>query len=61
MAFVIAALLLLAFVANVTMGAVMRAPIFGNVIEMLVLFGASIAFVAGILRAEAREKSREQR
>lgn len=60
MAFVIAAVLLMVFVANVTMGAFSSAPFFGNVIEMLVLFGASIAFVAGILRAEARQKSNEQ-
>lgn len=57
MAYIIAALLLLAFTANVVIGAVSAAPLVGNVAEMIILFGASIAFCVGILRAEAREKA----
>ncbi|MEL6205512.1 MAG: hypothetical protein AAFR47_09395 [Pseudomonadota bacterium] len=53
MAFLIAALLLAFFVANVTVGAVTGTPWIGNVAEAIVLFGSSIAFVAGILKREA--------
>jgi len=56
MAFVIAAVLLVAFVANVSIGAVTGTPILGNVTEMVLLFTASIAFVAGILKREAAAK-----
>jgi len=56
MAFVLAAILLVLFVANVTIGAVTGSPIVGNVTEMLVLFTASICFVAGILKREAAER-----
>lgn len=59
MAFLVALGLLAVFVANVVMGAVAGAPFFGNVVEMIVLFGASIAFVIGILRAEARRKGQQ--
>jgi len=57
MPYVVAAALLTAFVANVTIGAITKAPPVSNVVEMLVLFGAAIAFCVGILRSEAREKS----
>lgn len=59
MAFLVALGLLAVFVANVVMGAVAGAPFFGTVAEMIVLFGASIAFVIGILRAEARRKGQQ--
>ena len=54
----IAALLLSAFIANVVIGAVGQAPIVGLVAEMLILFGAAIAFSIGILRSEAQENSK---
>lgn len=57
MALLVAAVLLAAFVANVTIGAVSGTPVIGNVSEMLILFGASIAFVAGILKREAEVKN----
>lgn len=60
MAFLIAAVLLAAFFANVVFGAISGTPIVGNVVEMLVLFGASIAFVAGILRQEAKQKIKQE-
>ena len=56
MAFVIAAVLLVAFTGNVTIGAITGTPILGNVSEMIMLFTASIAFVAGILMREAAAK-----
>ena len=56
MAFVIAAALLVAFTGNVVIGAVTGTPIVGNVSEMIMLFSASIAFVAGILMREAAAK-----
>lgn len=59
MPYFIAAALLLAFVVNVTIGAITRAPPASNVVEMMVLFGAAIAFSIGILRSEARKKSDE--
>lgn len=57
MPYLIALVLLGAFVVNVVVGAVGEAPIVGIVWEMLILFGASIAFSVGILRSEARAKS----
>ncbi len=56
MPFIVAGVLLALFVANVTIGAISAAPIVGNVAEMLILFAASIFFVAGILQREAAEK-----
>ena len=53
----IALVLVLAFTANVVVGAVGDAPIVGNVTEMLILFAAAIAFSVGILRSEARATS----
>ena len=59
MPYAIALVLLLAFIANVVIGAVGDAPIVGIVTEMLVLFGAAIAFSVGILRSEARQKDKD--
>ncbi|MEM6460444.1 MAG: hypothetical protein AAF724_00855 [Pseudomonadota bacterium] len=52
-----AALLFLVFVANVVIGAIAGSPVFGDVTEMLILFAASLCFVAAILRREADAKS----
>lgn len=41
------------FVANLVLGSVSNAAFLGNVGEMLVLLGASVAFVVGILAREA--------
>lgn len=60
MPYLIALVLVAAFTANVVVGAVGDAPIVGNVTEMLILFGAAIAFSVGILRSEAREKSKNE-
>ena len=56
MALLAACLLFLAFVGNVVMGAVTGSPVVGDVPEALILFAASIAFVAEILRREAAAK-----
>ena len=56
MAFLAAFILLLAFTANVAFGAVNGNPILGSVAEMLLLLGASCAFVVGILKREAQSK-----
>ncbi|WP_419909938.1 hypothetical protein [Hoeflea sp.] len=48
------------FFANVLVGAVTGSPIFGDVAEMLVLFAASILFVAAILRSEADARNQEK-
>ncbi|MBT8460268.1 MAG: hypothetical protein HKP37_03000 [Boseongicola sp.] len=58
MALIIAALLVIVFVANVIIGS-MGDPILGNVAEMLLLFGASGCFVYTVLKKEAAEKSQE--
>ncbi|QGY00217.1 hypothetical protein EI983_18880 [Roseovarius faecimaris] len=60
MPYVIALVLLVMFVGNVVIGAVGQAPVVGIVAEMLILFGAAIAFSVGILRSEAREKSKQE-
>lgn len=57
MPYLIATTFLVAFVLNVTIGAIWKSPVVGNVGEMLMLFGAAIAFSIGILRSEARQKS----
>ncbi|MGS4946103.1 hypothetical protein ACVDG3_11540 [Meridianimarinicoccus sp. RP-17] len=55
MALIISGLFMLAFVANVVLGAFTpQAPV-GDVGEMLLLLGASVAFVAAILMREAAE------
>ncbi|MEM9317450.1 MAG: hypothetical protein AAGA70_00385 [Pseudomonadota bacterium] len=59
MAFLVSAILLVVFVANVSFGAVNGDPVLNNVTEMLILFGAAIAFVAAILKREA-EANRAQ-
>ncbi len=59
MPYLISLVLVAAFTANVVVGAVGDAPIVGNVAEMLILFGAAIAFSVGILRSEAGAKSEE--
>jgi hypothetical protein len=56
MALVISGLFMLAFVANVVLGAYTAQALFGDVGEMLLLLGASVAFVAAILTREAAEK-----
>lgn len=56
MPYLIALVLLLAFVANVVSGTGGNTPFVGIVTEMLILAGAAIAFSVGILRSEAREK-----
>ncbi len=53
MTLAISAILFAVFAANVVWGAVTGSPVLGDVSEMLVLFAASIAFVAVILRREA--------
>ena len=56
----ISAILFAVFVANVVMGATTGAPILNDVQEMLLLFAASIAFVAAIIRREARNNEDNQ-
>ncbi len=57
MALVISGLFMLAFVTNVVLGALTaRAPV-GDVGEMLLLLGASVAFVAAIATREAAAKA----
>jgi len=62
MALIIAALLVVAFVANVAIGSIAGDPILGNVSEMLLLLGASCLFVFTVLKkeAEAKENSKNQ-
>ena len=60
MAYLVALALLGVFIANVVMGAVSNAAFFSNVVEMLVLFAAAIAFSVAILRAEARAKEQSK-
>lgn len=57
MALALAALLFAVFVANVAMGALASQPFLGDIGEMLVMFAASIAFVAAILKREADRKA----
>jgi hypothetical protein len=59
MPYLIALALVLAFTANVVLGAIGDGRFFGNATEMLVLLAAAIAFTVGILRSEARAKSRK--
>ena len=51
-----AAVLLAAFVINVTLGSITGSPVLGNVAEMCLLFAASIAFVVAILQRETAER-----
>jgi hypothetical protein len=57
--FIAALILLVAFTANVVMGALGDARFVGNVAEMVVLLAAAIAFVVGVLQREARDKKDE--
>lgn len=57
MGLLVAAVLLVAFVANVTMGSITGSSPLGNTAEMVLLFCASIAFVVDVLKREARAKS----
>ena len=52
----LAAVLFSVFIANVVMGATGGTQFLGDVGEMILLFAASIAFVAAIIRAEAAAK-----
>ncbi|MEM1050281.1 MAG: hypothetical protein AAGL24_29285 [Pseudomonadota bacterium] len=56
MALLATGLLFLVFIANIGLGAFTGSRMFGDVPEMLVLFAASICFVAAILRREADVK-----
>jgi hypothetical protein len=56
LALILAALLLVIFIANVAYGSVAGAPVLGNVSEMVLLFAASISFVVAILKREAAAK-----
>ena len=59
MSIIIAVLCLLAFVANVAIGAITGTPPVDNLVaEMLTLFAASIAFVVFILKREAQEREK---
>ena len=59
MPYLIALVLVVAFTANVALGAMGGTRIVGNVAEMLILFAASISFSVGILRSEARAKAQQ--
>ncbi|MEM1274512.1 MAG: hypothetical protein AAGF88_11885 [Pseudomonadota bacterium] len=59
MGLVIAAVLLVGFVVNVAIGSVSGAAPLGNVAEMVLLFCASIAFVADVLRREAQAQQHD--
>lgn len=61
MALLAATALFLVFIANVVVGAFAGTPMFGDVTEMLILFAASICFVAAILRREADAKTTNQK
>ena len=58
MALWIAAALFVAYMANVTVGAMTGTPFLNNVHEMLLLWGVSIAFVVAILKRERVEGKR---
>lgn len=62
-ALIVAGILFSVFVANVVLGSTSNAAFLGNVGEMLVLLGASVAFVVAILAREAaaREKAAHRR
>ncbi|MFD1344441.1 hypothetical protein [Litorisediminicola beolgyonensis] len=57
---IIAAIGFAIYCTNVVMGALLRAPFLSDVGEMLVLFAASIAFTAAILRREADAKAKSK-
>ena len=59
MAYIMAVILVACFTANVTLGAISETGIapLGVVVEMMILFGASVFFSIGILHSEAHAKS----
>jgi hypothetical protein len=57
MALILAGILVAIFVANVTFGSIDGQPPLGNVAELLLLIGASVAFVVAILEHEARDRA----
>ncbi len=59
MGLLIAAVLLAGFVVNVALGSINGVAPLGNVAEMILLFCASIAFTADILRREEKAQSSE--
>ena len=59
MGLLVAAILLAGFIVNVTLGSINGTAPLGNVAEMILLFCASIAFVADILQREAKAQSSE--
>ena len=59
MALIVAAVLFAVFTVNVAMGSMGGGGFLGDVGEMLVLFAASIAFVAAILKREANAKKKQ--
>ncbi len=56
---ILAIILFGSFAANVAMGSFGKTPFLGDVGEMLLLFAASLAFVAAILKREAARKSKD--
>jgi hypothetical protein len=52
MSLILALVLFTAYVANVVLGATANAALLGDVGEMLLLFAASVAFTAAILKRE---------
>ena len=59
-AFGVAAVLFLTFVANVAAGAFAGASFLGDVAEMLLLFAAVLAFTVGALKREAEAESKAE-
>jgi len=57
MGLVIASVMLSGFVLNVILGSINGQAPLGNVAEMILLFCASVAFVADALKLEARARS----
>ena len=58
-AFLVAGASLAVFTANVTLGALRRPVFLSDVQEMLVLFGAVLAFVIAVLAIERRQGERQ--
>lgn len=59
MLLIVSAVLFCLFAANVALGSMGAGVVLGDVSEMLVLFAASIFFVAAILQREAAEKDKK--
>jgi hypothetical protein len=60
MALFVAAVFFAAYGANVVAGAYTHSPFLGDVGEMLLLWGASVAFVVAILKREAQAKTQRE-